>query len=165
MSTTLAVILAALSLPPGQSEAGGVRIEVEIHAHLYVWKVMNIDAPPIVRFEMEQQGSTEQIAPDGWELEIDGPRYLAWTDDPRFAIPRGQWKQFEARVKSTGAVLGLVPVELGFAKTDVPLVLENVWAPVSKRRSMVVLVAFAVVALAALHTIILERRGCEEEQG
>lgn len=158
MSPPIAIILAMLAQVPGHFEQDGVRIEVEIKSHLYTWTVKNIDAPPITRLEMDQYGSTEQMAPEGWELEIKGPRYRAWTERARYAIRPGDSKVFEARFKSTGAVLGLVPVELGFDGTDETLVLEGVWSPTPKRRSMVVLVAVVVAGLAATHTVILERR-------
>lgn len=150
-------LLLALALPPGQFEAGGVRIDVTLKSHLYTWTVTNVDAPPIVSFEIHQYGTTEEVAPEGWNLVVDGPHYLAWTDDPRIAIAPGGSKTFHTKVKSTGAALGLVPAGVGFAEGHPAVSFAAVWGPVPKRLSMVAIVTLTVAGLAAGHTLILER--------
>jgi hypothetical protein len=66
-------------------------------------------------------------------------------------------------VSSSGAVLGLVQISVGTSNGQDRIVFEQLWAPVPKPISLVVLVAGTVAVLAISHTTILtrmRRRSC-----
>ena len=153
------MLVAATSLTPAEVEKDGVRVRVSIQAHVYTWEVTNLGVPPITSFELEPYHCYDYQAPDGWTVEKSKERFRAWTVNADSAIRPRQSKTFSARVSSQGAVLGNVPLSLGFEPDSAePLTFEAVWGPVHKPRSMVALVAATLIVLAAVHALILWRR-------
>ncbi len=165
MPNLVRVILIAATLTPPALEKEGVRISVSVRSHIYAWEVANLDAPPITGFEVRAYQCYNQLAPDGWSVEVDGPLFLARAESQRHAILPGQSKVFTARTQSAGAELGRVPASVAVtsgdreASTDRIISFPEVWGPVPRRRSMVALVALLVVFIAALHTVLVTRRG------
>ena len=166
MSVWLPALLLTLASTGASVEQDGVRIEVALQAHAYTWTVTNVDAAPITSLDLEHYAATEQEGPAGWEVEIEEPFLHAWATSERYAIHRGQSKTFSVRVKSTGGALGLVRATVGLDRVGPPdrvgddrprIVFAEVWGPVPKRRSMVIMVVVVVTGIAVGHTIVLER--------
>jgi len=154
----VALFVSALSLTPATVEKDGVRVEVSIEAHVYTWTVTNLDAPPITSFDFECARIYNPHAPMGWKLQEAEGRLRAWTEAERWAIERGDSASFDARVTSTGAMLGTVPVIVGFGPDQPEVVFEKVWGPVPKSPAVIALVAALVTAIGLLHALLLARR-------
>lgn len=150
--------LLAVSLTPSTVEHEGVRVSVSIQSHIYTWAITNFGATPISSFEIELHNTYVHQAPAGWAIEIDGDRFRAWATQEREAIHPNQTKEFTARVSSGGAVLGRLPLTVGFDGALEPLTVGAVWGPIRKPRSMVVLVALTVAGIAVVHALVLTRR-------
>ena len=157
--------LLAVSLTPSTVEHQGVRVSVSIQSHIYTWQITNLGAPPITSFEIEPHNTYDEHAPAGWAIEIDGDRFRAWATDEKEAIHPNQTKEFTVRVSSRGAVLGRIPLTVGFDDALEPLTVDAVWGPVRKRRSMVVLVALTVAGIAVAHALVLTRRNPKTAAG
>ena len=132
---TAALLAASLNAAPAVIEKDGVRIEASVRAHIYTWTVTNIDAPPIVSFECGPKNTYNPHGPEGWEIEESNSRYYAWTDSTHKAIRPERFGAFDARVSSSGAVLGTVSATIGFGPDHEPLVFEEIWGPVAKPRA------------------------------
>jgi hypothetical protein len=158
MSIRLIALLASMiGLVPSGVEQDGVRIEVSITARVYVWTVTNLDAPPIRSFEIEAFHTYNPRAPTGWEVINENDRFLAWTDDERRAVHRGESASFDARVSPGGAVLGTALAFVGFGPAEDALVFKEVWGPVREPPLMIVLVAAIIAGIGAVHGWLLAR--------
>lgn len=157
--------LLVVSLTPSTVEHEGVRVSVSIQSHIYTWAITNLGTPPISSFEIELHNTYVQQAPAGWAIEIDGDRFRALATHEREAIHPNQTKEFTARVSSGGAVLGRIPLTVGFDGALEPLTLVAVWGPVRKPRSMVVLVALTVAGIAVVHALVLTLRNRKTAAG
>lgn len=170
MTPWLAALVTALAAVPADVEREGVRVEVSVRAHVYTWTVTNLSAPPITTFEVAHHNCYSERAPEGWEVVLEPDRIRAWTSDPRLAIRPGRSASFTAQVSSGGAVLGAVPLTLGFAPappagqapdlgTDPGTIrFEEVWGPVRMPTSAFVTVAVTIVGVAVLHALLLGRK-------
>ncbi len=139
-------------------EQGGVRIKTTITAHLYEWQVTNIDAPPIMKFQVETPRCYSQRPPDGWEWSFDTTGdeiFYAWTDDPQYAIRTGQTSLFTARLGSAGGILGQVDAMISFDNDQAPVVFHDIWGPVPKPVSLVITVAITIAAIALFHVLLV----------
>ncbi len=138
-------------------EQDGIRIVASINAQIYQWEVTNVDADPIMFFSVQEHNTYNQNIPPGWEMHVEDGEFTAWTDDPTFAIRRGQTRMFDARSGSAGSMLGPVPAKLGFSARAEDVVFPVVWGPVPKHRGIVVLVAVTLIGLGVLHVALLRR--------
>ncbi len=162
MTPWLAALVTALASVPADVEREGVRVEVSVRAHVYTWTVTNLSAPPITTFEVAHHNCYSERAPEGWEVVLEPDRIRAWTDDPRLAIRPGRSASFTAQVSSGGAVLGAVPLTIGFGpapRTDPGTIrFEEVWGPVRMPTSAFVTVAVTIMGVAVLHALLLGRK-------
>ena len=166
MTPWLAALVAALASVPADVEREGVRVEVSVRAHVYTWTVTNVSAPPITTFEVAHHNCYSERAPEGWEVVLERDRMRAWTDDPRRAIRPGRSGRFSAQVSSGGAVLGAVPLTIGFGPppgTDQSpdpgtIRFDEVWGPVRMPTSAFVTIAVTIMGVAVLHALLLGRR-------
>ncbi len=153
------LLLAAASFVPAQVEKDGVRVRVSVTSHVYTWQVTNVAALPITSFEIAVHKSYDYQAPPGWTVERSRERLRAWTTDRDSAIRVNRSKSFSARVSSQGAVLGQLPLKIGFEPESAEAVtIDAVWAPVRKPVSLAVLIAATIVIIAGVHTLVLWRR-------
>jgi hypothetical protein len=157
-STALTVLIVALASPPSTVEQDGIRVDVGVQAHVYTWTVTNLDHPPITRFEVGHHNCYSQRGPEGWTVELEKHRVVAWTDDPAHAIRRGQSGAFFAQVSSHGAVLGSVPLTVGFEGSDEEVRLAEVWGPVPFPRHIFFVVSITIVVIAVFHARVVEWR-------
>ncbi len=162
MTPWLAALVAALASVPADVEREGVRVEVSVRAHVYTWTVTNVSAPPITTFEVAHHNCYSERAPEGWEVVLERDRMRAWTNDPRRAIRPGRSGRFSAQVSSGGAVLGAVPLTIGFGPdpgNDLATIrFEEVWGPVRMPTSAFVTVAVTIMGVAVLHALLLGRK-------
>ena len=158
MGPWLVVLLSVIATTPAEVEQGGVRVEVSVVAHLYTWQVRNLNAPPIMSFEVQAHNTYNQIVPKGWKYTDDEGRFRAWTDEETHAIQPNRSESFVAQVSSGGAVLGLVPASVGFASGQPAVTFAGVWGPVARSRSTILLVALTIVGLVLIHWALLARR-------
>jgi len=164
-------ILAVLATPP-VVERDGVRIDAAVHAQIYEWTITNVDAPPIMSVEIEQNNSYNPLGPAGWTTEIfeDGA-YRAWTTDPRRAIRKGKAETFSVRVGSAGAVLGVVSATIGFESSTFanggagtagadppPVLIPAMWGTVKPSLAPGLAIAATLALVGILHGAVLERR-------
>ena len=157
--------LGASGVDPGNPrvrvvEKDGVRVRVSIQAHDYTVQVTNLDVPPITRFEMGQWNAynfegPEQ--PEKWDVDYDRHWFYSWTEDEGSAIRQAETKSFSLRAGSKGAVLGLVPVKLGFASGE-SVVIPDCWGPVPEPSRTVLAVPIMVLAIVVGHTVLVARR-------
>jgi len=155
----IVLLLAAGSFVPAEIEQDGIRVRVSVKSHIYTWEVTNVAAPPITTFEIAVHKSYDYHAPPGWTVERSRERFRAWTDDRDSAIRVNRSKSFSSRVSSLGAVLGQLPLTLGFDPDSTePVTFDAVWGPVRKPVSLAVLVAGTIVMIAGVHTLVLWRR-------
>ena len=157
MSVALSALLAVVSMPSAVFVQDGVEIAVAIESHIYFWTVKNGTARPIRYFQIELHSTYDQHAPDGWQIEMDGPQLRAWADDQQDAIAPGESGIFSARVSSRGAVLGLVAASSGSSAKKPDVHFDQVWGPVPRPRSAVALVAVTVAAIGLLHVWLIVR--------
>ena len=148
----LITVLVLANPEPGtaQFEADGVRIDVNISAHVYEWNVTNLTAYPITRVEVGQHQMYNHILPDGWHLEDADDRFRAWTDQPDQAIAPQQSRTFSARVSSAGAVLGMVSAVFHFEGAEAPVTVQ-VWGAVPEPIAKIVMIPVIIVLVAILH--------------
>lgn len=141
--------------PAEHAEHDGIRITVTVEANVYTWLLENMDAAPITSIEMPQKNCYNQRLPLGWSWEYEDDYFRARTDDPANAIGPGRTGEFTTRVSSTGAVLGHVPIKVGFEGDAQLVVFEPLWGPVRKPISMVLLVALTIAGVAIMHMALL----------
>lgn len=155
----IGLMVAVVGTFPGgfEVEKDGVRVRVDIQAHDYAIELTNLAAPRITRFEMGQWSGYNFEAPEGWQVESEGRTFRAWTEDRSSAIRRGQIARFALRVSSRGAVLGWVEAKVGFDSGD-SAAIPRCWGPVPEPRSTIYLVPVVVLAIVALHSLLLARR-------
>lgn len=158
MGPWLVVLLSIMATTPAEVEQDGVRVEVSVVAHLYTWQVKNLNAPPIMSFEVQAHHTYNQTVPKGWRYTDEGGRFRAWTDEETWAIRPKRSGSFGARVSSGGAVLGSVPASVGFAGGQPAVTFPGVWGPVARSRNTIVLVALTIVGLVLIHWALLARR-------
>lgn len=152
----LTLAVAAALLGGFEVEQDGVHVSVDIESSNYYYRVTNVEAEPITSFEVRHHGAYNPQAPDGWEHEMDGPSFRAWTTDASTAIVRDATKLFSLRVSSKGAVLGLVEMSLGSAAGN-SIVIPQVWGPVPEPQSTVLLIGAVVLVIVLLHSWLLAR--------
>ncbi len=153
----LTTFMVAAALAPSDVEADGVRIRVRVRANDYTYEVTNVDAEPIVRFEIEQGGAYLFRAPKGWSFGAEGNLFRAETADPRRGIRRNQTGVFSMRVTSSGALLGEVPARIGL-ESGKDVALHDVWGIVPEPRGTVALVPLVIGTMVLLHVLLLARR-------
>ncbi len=159
MIPALAVLICSLALIGEHVEKDGACIDVSLQAQTYEWSVSNLSTDPIMRFEIVAHNTYSQKVPDGWEWELDGDRFICWTEDRRSAIRPGKKKTFSASVGSQGASVGLVSATIGLAGGDKTIAISEVWGPVAKPRSIIAVIAVTLISIALLHTLFLMYRG------
>jgi hypothetical protein len=153
-----AVLIAALAVNSASFEADGVRVDVTVEAQIFTFDVTNVDAPTIMRVAIGSHHTYNHKAPNGWELEHEDAVLRAWTTEYRQGIARGRTKTFSVRVGSHGAVLGRVPVTVGFDGDRADLTIEDVWGPVGHPRGILLLVPTMVAAIGLFHAFLTVRR-------
>lgn len=148
-------IIAALFLAtgPGEFEAPGARVRVEIESHAYDWHVTNTGRHPIDRFEIEQWNMYGAELPPGWLSEITERSFTVWTDEIHQAIAPGDTSVFTARVSSYGAALTTGTAVLGTTEGE-QITIEGVWRPTRQSRAVIAMVALLLVAIAATHMLL-----------
>jgi hypothetical protein len=159
-------LLAAAALSPVAAagddfaivERDGVRIESSLKAQVYSWKITNVSAETITRFEIVQNHAYSQSVPPGWEFTHENALFTAWATHPRFGIQRGQSALFTARGSSEGALLGLRPAIVGTLDGDHAVRFDAVWTPVSKPWTLVWLVIATMAALAVVHVWLIRQK-------
>lgn len=157
MSTWLIILAAGSVWGPAEYEKDGVRLLVKVVSNVYHWEITNLNAAPITQFEVPQHNCYLFKVPDGWEKEIDGNVFRAWTANDRHAIQTRQTKKFSFRVTSEGAVLGKVPAKITLNSGQV-VRLDDVWGPVRIPRRAVLVVAGGIVVIVLGHAWLLSRR-------
>jgi hypothetical protein len=153
-----AVLAVGLAAPPADVEQDGIAITTTITSHLYEWAVTNHTDRPITSFEIGYHRCYQHVVPMGWTYELIDRRVFrarAASDDA--AIRPGAAGHFRMRTASGGNALGAVPVRVGLGPDGETIVVENVWGPVEKPRSLVVLVAVLLSVLVVAHALVLQR--------
>ncbi|MBN2137494.1 MAG: hypothetical protein JW720_06790 [Sedimentisphaerales bacterium] len=138
-------------------------ITVGIRSNVYTYQVHNLGGAPIVGFEVPQFAAYNFQTPDGWEMDISGRAFRAWSGSPDAGIAPGRTAEFSMRVSSKGAVLGQGRAELKIASGRT-IELPDVWCPIAEPRSHIALVAGVILAIVLFHSLILilrKRRGRE----
>jgi hypothetical protein len=154
-ATTLVIALAAT---PAEVEQDGVAVAVTVKSHIYEWAVTNHTDRPITSFEIEYHRCYQHVVPLGWTYElIDRRVFRARAESDDAAIRPGGAGNFRMRAASGGNALGTVPVRLGLGADGEAIVIDAVWGPVPKPRSLVVLVAVLLSMLAVAHALVLHR--------
>jgi hypothetical protein len=153
----LVILIAAAALGPARVEKDGVRIRVDVRAHVYTYTVVNLDASPITRFEIEQHNAYDFQAPDGWEFEAEQGIFRAWATGEEAAIRYRQPRRFTMRVSSKGAVLGPVEARMSRESGD-SVVIADLWGISPEPRATILLVSFVVTAVILIHAWLLARR-------
>ena len=151
------VLMLSTALGPGETEAHGVHVQVELSSSVYTWTVTNREAAPITRLHLEHQFLYNPTVPDGWSYEYGTFDFEAWADAPRHAIPTGGTASFRAQVGISGAVLGHVPMRLQTDEGE--LVLDAVWGPVKRPTSHTLLVVGLLLGIGVLEAWRNGRRG------
>jgi len=157
MTSALAILFLASTLTGADIERDGVRIEAAVKAQIFSWTVHNLDAQPITAFQVHAHNVYNPIIPDDWQWELDGDRFRTWTEQTRSAVRPGREETFSLRVGSHGAVLGLVPLSLGFDDGST-LRFDQAWGPVAKPATAIILVPLTITCLALIHLFFLVRR-------
>jgi len=157
MNAAVALLIGVFVSTPPVVEQDGVRVEVLVRAQEYAFKVTNVDAPPIVRFEIDNYHTYNHLGPRGWTVELEENRLVCTADTPRRAIERGRSQAFTARVGSNSAALGVVDALVGFGPDHAPVGLE-VWGPVRHPRSFIATIALTLAGIAVLHGLLVGRR-------
>jgi len=155
---TALILLCAMTLSPSvEAEPGtarfegeGVQILVTLMGGQYTYRLVNLGASPIVRFEVDQVHTYNPQAPDGWQVEEARNRFVAWPQDLANAIHADQPKQFGMRVSSAGAVLGEGVARVSFADGRVVDV-NHVWCPVLRPCGTKVLLSAVLAAIILAH--------------
>ena len=140
-----------------ESEKDGVRISVNVRASVYTYKITNLSAPPITRFEVQQHMSYNFEPPVGWAYDKKSDRFLARVEDLSASIHRGETGIFSLRVSSKGAVLGLVKAKIGFDYRD-DIVITDIWGPVAESRNYLYLIIGILTAILLIHIFLLHYR-------
>ena len=146
-----------------RAERGGIEVSIRITANVYTWTVHNLSSAPVTDLRIPQTNCYDHMPPPGWKWSYENSVFHSWTDDVASAVQPGGTAAFSTRVSSSGAVLGLVQISVGTSNGQDRIVFEQLWAPVPKPISLVVLVAGTVAVLAISHTTILtrmRRRSC-----
>lgn len=155
--TLLLMLLCLLDGPavptPADVLQDGIRIRTTIAGQLYRWELTNGGEHPVRSFRISNCHTYNHKHPDGWKNESTGDALLFSTDDPLLEIKPRQTAVFSARVTSSGgAVLGIVPLDIGIAGGDQNIHFVAVWGPVpqpASRLAMIVLVMLLLSILAA----------------
>lgn len=155
--TSLILAITSAVLAPAEVEKEGVHVRTRVQANDYFYRVTNLAAEPIMRFEIEQGGAYLFRTPKGWLFETRPGVFLAWTDDPQLAIRPSQTGDFSMRVTSAGAVLGEAPLRLRL-QTGEEIVLPDVWSIVPEPQGTILLVPLLFAGLVLAHTLVLARR-------
>ena len=157
MVTWIIITMASTLLGQFVIDKEGVRIQVDVRANVYTYKVTNLIAPPIVHFEVQQCNSYLFQAPEGWEFDKDTQVFSARTVDENSAIHPGETGQFSLRVGRKGAILGLVQAKLEFDSVA-EIATMKVWGPIREPRGVVFLVVGVTIAIILVHTLLLRYR-------
>ncbi len=161
MVVYLAIVLAGMVSNQAEFKTDDVRICVDVQSSVYTYKVTNLGASPIVRFEVKGHAAYNFMAPEGWQKVVSSGVFQAWTSEHRAAIRSNKTAEFSLRVSSEGAVLGRVPAKVQFRSGETATV-AGVWAPVREPRSYIALVVGLILVVLLLHTAIFvyrDRRG------
>jgi hypothetical protein len=134
-----------------------VRIHVEVISNIYIYRVTNLSAEPLVSFEVEQYAAYNFKRPLGWQKNTSPDRFRAWTEDPSIGIAPNDTATFSLRVSSRGAVLGSGKVSVGF-RSGQTCDLTKVWIPVREPLSYIVLVAGVFLVIILLQSAIILRK-------
>jgi hypothetical protein len=158
MCLPVAVLAVALAATPAAVEQDGIAIATTISSHIYEWAVTNHTDRPITRFEIEYHRCYQPVVPLGWSYElIDRRVFRARAESADAAIRPGATGNFRMRAASGGNALGTVPARLGLGSGGDTIVIERVWGPVEKPRSLVALVVVLLSGLAVAHALVLHR--------
>ena len=151
--------LLCVSVAPAGTRADGVRIESEIDGRIFKWRVINVDAEPIMRFEAPVYKVYNHKLPDGWEFDRQSnTAFIAWATGPTSAIRKGRTAQFSARASSSGAVVRAGTVEVGFQRGG-SLEIHDVIIPQPERLSTLLIPPLVITAIVVLLVLRLQRRG------
>jgi hypothetical protein len=138
-------------------EQGGVRVRTEIRAALFTYVVTNLACEPIMRLEVPYHNGYDFKVPEGWESDIEGDVFRAWTTDERYSIYHVRTGEFAFRLTSkASAVLGSVELRLE-PVTGEPVILRDVWGAVPTPTGYVHLVSAMVLAIFLGHTLLVAR--------
>jgi hypothetical protein len=132
-------------------ESGGVRIDVAVHSQVFEWTVTNVSAAPIVRFEVGNRNTYNHHGPGGWTPAVTGDTLAFEAEGVYRAIQPGRSARFDARVTSSGAVLGLVPARVRPFGAAESIEFPGVWGAVPQPKGIVALVAALLVAIGVVH--------------
>ncbi len=159
MNPLVAVLISSLAVIPSVVATDGVEVEVLIQAQVYVWRVTNVGAAPITKFQVEHRNCYTQLGPPGWKITLsdDEQTMYAETTDPLLAIRPGRSADFRATVTSHGATLGAVPMVLTTA--DGNTIHLEVQGPVRMPQRAVLTAVATLCLVGLLHAWIVRRRG------
>ena len=171
MSARLCLCVAAiLSVPRmsagAQIDPGSVKIESSILGRVYQWRVTNVDAPPIVGFQVPVYSVYNHRIPDGWVLEPSQDFLIARADDPRHAIRKGRSKDFSVRATSSSAVFSRGAGSVDFVGGD-SLTIEGLTLPQAEAIDTLLIppLAICAISLSCLWLARRRRRGGSAEVG
>jgi hypothetical protein len=138
-------------------EQDGIRIDVEVEAQVYTWTITNVDAPPIMSFEIDRGTTYPPLLPDGWQFEETFRHLRAWSENGATAIDRRDSAEITYRTTSVGSVLGLSPVTIGFGPEQPAVVFPGVWAPLPRGRDVPILMLVTLTAVGLVHAGVARR--------
>jgi hypothetical protein len=132
------------------SPTSPVRITADVQSNIFSYEVENQSGRAILGIRFPQHGTYSYTLPDGWNKQVDGPIFHAWTDQRSRSIRPGEKGLFSMRVSSYGAVLGKgsIIVELGEGQT---LTVPDIWVPVKEPIGYIRLVAGSILAILLAH--------------
>ena len=152
------ILILGATLPNSMTfEKDDVQVVVSVNSHKYQWKITNLGSDPITSFRVACHNAYNHKAPDGWNIDFANDRFYAWTDDLRYAIHPRDTKSFSQRFSSMGAVLGEVPLELGYENSN-SLVFEKVWGISPEPLSKLLVTTITLLAICLFHTILVSLR-------
>jgi hypothetical protein len=158
-SQLISVLLTMLCTPVLASDVtcDGVRVESRIEGRVFIWRVTNIDAEPITRFEAPIFASYDYKVPEGWDCDREAEDILVgWAAKHAPGITRGKSAEFSVRASSSGATLTEGSVRLTFADGGT-VETGGAWIPQKEAVATRALPAVVITGIVAVH-ILLRRR-------
>ncbi len=131
-------------------ESNEIRIETRLTSQIYVWEVTNLDGPALTDFTLTLSGAYNHRAPEGWQWDMDGTLFHAWTEDARLGIKAGKSAEFSVRAASSGPALRTTIATVTRDGNDAPVEL-TVWAPGVKRRDLAWVISATLIGLGLMH--------------
>ena len=133
-----------------RTQHGDVTIVTHVNSQQYDWELTHHRHQHINYFCITAPDTYNHQVPTDWQWTFENNQFTAWAPNASLAIGSDHTAKFSARASRNGGALALAQASVRFADENT-ILLDGVWAPGHKPRTMVALVAGVLTVLALLH--------------